>query len=96
VPYFWSSPAVRTHAQARRAARRLLSRLLGRLEQLAFDAVPDPRLDPLDAVAVEDGDGCWHLYIVDEVTVGLGPTQAMHVTARETRRPWTYSGSQNS
>lgn len=85
VPYFYSSSLVTTQDQAESAAESLLATVLGRLEQLTWQQIPNPALAPLDPVEVEDEDGVTHSYILDELTIPLEPSATMSATARETR-----------
>lgn len=85
VPYFYSSPLITTTDQAKDVALAMLSSVTGRVEQLSFELVPNPAVKPLDAVEVEDSEGYFHTYLLDEVTTPLSPTEAMSSTARETR-----------
>jgi hypothetical protein len=85
VPYFYSSSLITTEDQAESTATAILATLLGRLEQLSWTQIPNPSLEPLDPVEIEDEDGVLHTYIIDELTIPLSPTQAMTGIARETR-----------
>lgn len=85
APYFYSSPLITTEGQAENAARSLLAKVLGRLEQLAWRQIANPCVQPLDPVEVEDEDGVMHTYLIDEITVPLSASETMTATARETR-----------
>jgi hypothetical protein len=52
VPYFYSSPVLQTVPQARQAARSLLSRALGTTEQIQWNQIVDPALEPGDPVRI--------------------------------------------
>jgi len=85
VPYFYSSSLIADAEQAASAAESILATVIGRIEQLSWQQIPNPSLAPLDPVEIEDEDEVLHSYIIDEITIPLSPTQAMSATARETR-----------
>lgn len=85
VPYFYSSSLITTVDQAKDVALAMLTTVTGRIEQLSWRQVPNPAVKPLDAIEVEDADGYYHTYLLDEVTTPLAPAEAMSATARETR-----------
>lgn len=52
VPRFYSSPFIKTNAQALKAATNMLAEVLGLPYAVDLGAVPNPALEPLDAVRV--------------------------------------------
>ena len=84
VPYFYSSPLLATDDQAAAAAASLLLKVKGRVETLSWSQVVNPALEPLDAVSVEQADGTFVTFVLDEVTAPLACTDAQGATARET------------
>ncbi|MFI5808970.1 DUF5047 domain-containing protein [Streptomyces sp. NPDC051561] len=82
-PRHYSSPLLRTAAQADTAARSLLANSLGLAAGLSFTAIPNPALEPGDVVRVEPEDGPAQLHIIDKLT--LGSSGAMQCETRSTR-----------
>lgn len=85
VPLFYSSSLITTVEQAEDVAESMLQKLAGRLETLVWQQLPNPAIKPLTAVQVEDSDGAWHTYIIDELVVPLSAGGVMTATVRETR-----------
>jgi hypothetical protein len=85
VPYFVTSPHIKTHGQAVKAANQQLTKLLGASETVGWSMIADPTLDPVDTVAVTDtASGTEGLFVVDTIELPLLEA-TMTVTAR-TRR----------
>ncbi|MFD5351197.1 DUF5047 domain-containing protein [Streptomyces sp. NPDC058657] len=82
-PRHYSSPLLRTAAQADTAARSLLSNSLGLSAGLSFSALPNPALEPGDVVRVVPDDRPAELHIIDKLT--LSSTGAMQCETRSTR-----------
>lgn len=68
-PKFYSSPFITTTAQARSAAAALLKKELGLPYRVGFSAVPNPALEPYDAVVVNLYDAPAAV-VTDPVVVG--------------------------
>lgn len=83
VPYFFSSPLLTTEDQCRTAAQTILSRVKGRTQQLAWPAIVNPALEPLDIVTVTFS-GSPSTYVIDQLGIPLASSGAMSATARET------------
>lgn len=84
VPKFITSHMVTTVAQARRAARANLQRLIAAAEPITWTQVPDPALEPFDLVEVS-----WpalqmfeRRLVVDSIVTPLSVSGAQAVTAR--------------
>ncbi len=77
VPRFYSSPHIRTQAQANRVADSQLADHKGVTRTISFDAVPNPALDAGDAVTIIHPDGLTELHLVDALTIPLGPSGVM-------------------
>jgi hypothetical protein len=84
VPTFYSSPLITTTDQAASVAAAMLAQTLGKVEQLSWEQVTHPGLQPLDVVAVEFPDGTTQSFILDALTVPLTATDVMSGTARST------------
>lgn len=89
VPRFYSSSFLVTDVQAAAAARAILLRSLGLPYSVSFGMVPNPALEPLDAVRViyppELGRHpavVRELHVLDQITIGLGSDAAMGATTR--------------
>lgn len=81
-PYFYSSPLITTSAAAEAVATALLSKLKGRLSQLAWPAVVNPALEPLDVVTLTY-DGVTSKVVIDALTIPLRAAEPMSAVARE-------------
>jgi hypothetical protein len=87
VPRFYSSPLIRTAAQAQSAARAMLSQALGATEQVSWSIVPDPTLEAYDVVRVaRQRLGVDAEFIVDSFEVPLEASASMSVNGRS--RTW--------
>lgn len=81
---FFASPLLASDAQCELAAQTVLARKLGIAASLAWGAVPDPRLECGDVVAVTrqalglDQD----IHIIETMSIGLGPESPMVGTTR--------------
>jgi hypothetical protein len=84
VPTFYSSPLITTTAQAAAVAAAQLAAMLGKVEQLSWEQIAHPGLQPLDVVAVEFPDGTTQTFILDALTVPLTLSDVMTATARST------------
>lgn len=71
VPAFYSSPGITTHTQAVTVATAMLRDLLGSYQSLDFSAVPNPALEPGDAITVIGADGVSQLHLLDQVVIPL-------------------------
>lgn len=84
VPRFYSSPFIKTHAQARSAATALLRRAIGLPYSVDFEAVPNPALEPLDPVQVSYSDQASpEVHVIETLTIPLTPETAVKATTRE-------------
>lgn len=82
-PRFYYSEFVASNAQARRAARAILSSQLGVAKTVDLSLVPDPRLECSDVVRVTNTAlGIDELHIIDRLSLSLGPEQAMFAGVR--------------
>jgi len=79
VPYHLSSSLLTTAAQAASAAAMVLARTIGLPYQADFTAVPNPALEPLDAIAM-DGTG---VHSLQQLTIPLTAAEPMTGTTRE-------------
>ncbi len=77
VPRFYSSPHIRTQAQANRVADSQLADHKGVTRTISFDAVPNPALDAGDAITVTHPDGTSELHLIDALTIPLAPGGVM-------------------
>lgn len=86
VPRFYSSPFITSNAQAVAAARSILVRELGLPYSVAFGMVPNPALEPLDAVRVvyppARGVVANELHVLEQLTIGLGAATSMAAATR--------------
>ena len=83
VPYFFSSSLLTTTEQATKAANTLLAKVKGRFQSLAWPAIVNPALEPLDIVTVTFWDKT-SISVIDSLTIPLNPNEAMSANARET------------
>lgn len=83
VPYFFSSPLLLTEDQCRTAAQTILSRVKGRSQKLAWPAIVNPALEPLDIVSV-DFWGTTSTFVLDQLSIPLNASGTMSASARET------------
>lgn len=82
VPRFFSSPLLRTQAQADKAADKQLANHKGATRTISFEAVPNPALDAGDAVQVVYPDRSGELHLLDALTIPLGPGGTMSSETR--------------
>lgn len=82
VPRFYSSPHIKTQAQANRVADAQLADHVGVTRSISFQAVPNPALEAGDAVTVTRPDGTSEIHLLDVVTISLGPGGAMSAETR--------------
>lgn len=82
-PIFYFSPHVTSTATAGAAARALLRSKQGVAMSLDFSAIPNPALEPGDVVVVRRAAlGLDLPVVVDSITLGLGPNDAMTCQVR--------------
>lgn len=79
----YSSPLLRTPAQAETAARSVLANSLGLTQGLSFSSVPNPALEPGDVVLVTAQDDAPSLHIIDRIS--LSSSGAMSCDTRSTK-----------
>lgn len=82
VPRFYSSPFITTEAQAQAAARSLLLTSLGLPYAVDLSAIPNPALEPGDAVRVVYP-GRDETHVLDQITIPLTASSALTATTRE-------------
>jgi hypothetical protein len=82
VPTFYSSPMITSQDQAETVAASMLAGVLGKTEQLSWEQVVHPGLEPLDVIAVDFADGISALYLLDSLTIPLTATDVMTAVAR--------------
>jgi len=85
VPYFWSSPTVRTAQQAAAAGRTILNRVKAVNAQLSVQTVVNPALDRGDVIHVLTPGGVVERHLVDGVTIPLTVGGAQSITTRSSR-----------
>lgn len=89
VPMFYSSPLITTTAQAVKAATSLLKQNLGLPYSVDFTSIPNPALEPFDAVRVvyptraRAGGRVEEIHVLDTLTIPLTAAGAMPGTARQ-------------
>lgn len=84
VPRFFSSPLLTTTDQAALAATSLLRKQLGLPYSVDFSAVPNPALEPWDAVRIRYSDRYGvETHIIDRITIPLTSQEPMTATTRE-------------
>jgi hypothetical protein len=83
VPLFYSSPLLTTTTKCTAAATTLLAKAKGRASQLAWSAVPNPALEPLDVVNLEYN-GTQSKFVIDAITIPLRASDPITAKARET------------
>jgi hypothetical protein len=83
VPRYYSSPFVKTQAQARSAAAAMLTRALGLPYNVEFAAVPNPALEPLDPVRVTYSQAPAEVHVLEAITLPLVADGAMDARTRE-------------
>jgi hypothetical protein len=84
VPRFYTSSFITTLNQAGKAAESLLASSIGLPHNVAFQAVPNPALEPDDPVRVSYSDNeRVEVHVLQTVTMPLGASSAMAATTRE-------------
>ncbi len=71
VPAFYSSPNITTHAQAVAVATAMLRDFIGAWRTIDFGSVPNPALEPGDAVTIVNQDGTSEVHMLDALTIPL-------------------------
>jgi len=89
VPFYYSSPAVRTTGQAHSAALTILKRQLGIAQQLDLTASRNPALDSEDIINVvlpvnDQGRQDTELHMIDTIAHSLVPG-SQDIATRSTR-----------
>lgn len=94
VPLQYSSPKIRTDAQALAAANAELSKVTGLPYTIDFQMVPNPALEPFDVVSVVyplNLENTPHVrtetHVLDQLVIGLGADQGMSAACRLTTNP---------
>lgn len=91
VPRFYASPFIQTDAQAASAAASILSQTTGLPYTLDISAIPNPALEPLDAITVAfertEPEGCpgeadEEIHVIDSLTIPLSVDGAMMLNTR--------------
>lgn len=83
VPRFYSSPLLKTDAQAQTAAASMLTRGLGLPHSVDFTAVPNPALEPYDPVRVAYSNRHGReVHVLDRLTIPLTADAAMPASTR--------------
>jgi len=78
VPRYYSSPFIKTQAQAESAARKMLRQAIARPLAADFSAVPNPALEVGDTIAIKDrATGIERTYTLRELTIPLTADGAM-------------------
>lgn len=87
VARFYSSPHIRTQAQADRVADAQLADHLGATRLVSFNAVANPALDAGDCITIIRPDGSTERHIIDALTIPLSPSGEM--TAETRAQDWS-------
>lgn len=89
VPRFYSSPFIKTNAQAAKAATSMLEQVLGVPYAVDLSAVPNPAVEPLDAVRVvyppvlgRSPVVAEETHVLEQVTIPLQPAAALTASTR--------------
>lgn len=82
VPMFYSSPFLRTTEQAASAAASLLSRQIGLPYNVDFSTIPNPALEPFDAIRLVFGKTS-EVHVLEKVTIPLTPEGASTASTKE-------------
>lgn len=85
-PRFYTSPLIRTQAQADGAADALIARVTGTARTVTVDSAPHPGLDAGDVIAVEVSPGVYERHVVDGFSLPLG-MGAVSIDTRTTEAP---------
>jgi hypothetical protein len=92
-PTYWDGPyghvlayltgeTITTNAQAQRAAEALLAQLLGVVKQVDLSAIPNPALEPGDALAVILADGTIERHLIGSLSFPLATKGAFTLKTR--------------
>jgi hypothetical protein len=82
IPEFWSSPLVTTAAQAQAAAALILARAITLPLQADFSSVPNPALEPLDAVSLTyPGPVAPDSLVIGQITIPLTAADPLTASA---------------
>jgi hypothetical protein len=82
-PRFYASPLIASTAQAEASAASILRANLGVARSITLSAVTNPALEPGDVVRVARSSlGLDEVFVIDAMTIGLGPEDAMTVESR--------------
>lgn len=85
-PYFYSSPLILTQTQAVNAGYAFLADLSGATENVEWNQIVDPSLDPGDVISVQNtGTKVSRILVLDRVTIPLAANATMSATARTVR-----------
>jgi Domain of unknown function (DUF5047) len=71
VPFFYSSPFIRTGGQATAAAQGMLNTYKGASRSVNFNAAPNPALEPDDCILIVYPDGHSQKHVIDSLTIPL-------------------------
>ena len=82
VPTYYSSSNITTHDKAVSTATALLRTSLGQPAAVDFTAIPNPALEPFDAVRV-NWVRSYDTYVLDEITIPLTADGVMTCTTRQ-------------
>ena len=83
-PRFYASPLLETDAQALTAAQGILAGGIGMQRAVDFSSVPNPALEPGDAIRLVYPDGHSETHILDSLTIPLRASGAMAARTRIT------------
>lgn len=85
VPRFYASPLLYTDAQALSAANSILLQTTGLPYSLDMTFIPNPALEPLDAITViMDTGQTAEIHVVDTMTIPLSSDQPLNANTRST------------
>jgi hypothetical protein len=86
VPFFYSSEKITDDAQAAHVAEVILAQKRGITEQVTFDSLVNPALEPGDAVQItRERTGINQVHMIDTITIPLSPSGTMSGTTRAVR-----------
>lgn len=86
VTFGYSSEYVTGADQAKDVAEAILAERLGTGQQISFDSLVAPHLEPGDTIeVVRERIGVSELHVIDSLTIPLTPAEAMSCTTRVTR-----------
>lgn len=83
VPFFYSSPFITTQLQAENAAVGLLRRKIGATYNVDLSAIPNPALQPYQAIRVVYNDGTREMHTVEKATIPLNVDDALSINTRQ-------------